>query len=56
MRFHRTVDLIEGNNMVLFLMKAFKENAIVVAKIDFKLSKNKVKLTIKKRSLGALGY
>ena len=41
MGFHRTVDFSEGNKMVFFLMKIiFKKNGIVVAKIDFKLSKN----------------
>ena len=39
--FLRTSDFSEGNEMVLFLMKlAFKENGIVVEKVDFKLSTN----------------
>ena len=42
MGFHLTVDFSEGNKMVFFSLwkLAFKENGIVVAKIDFKLSKN----------------
>ena len=41
MGFHRTINLNEGDKMVFFLMTlAFKENGIVVAKIDSKLSKN----------------
>ena len=41
MGFLRTSDFSEGNEMVLFLMKiGFKENGIVVEKVDFKLSKN----------------
>ena len=40
MGFHCIVDLTEGNKMVFLWKLALKENGIVVAKIDFKLSKN----------------
>ena len=61
MSFHHTVDFSEGNKMVFFLMKlVFKENGIVVAKIDFKLSKKiisevnyKEKVSWSFRSLGS---
>ena len=58
MGFLRTSDFREGNEMVFFLMKlAFRENGIVVEKVDFKLSKNSTfKLTTKRMSLGALGH
>ena len=60
MGFLRTSDFREGNEMVFFLMKlAFRENGIVVEKVDFKLSKIAIEVNYKEnvswsfRSLGS---